>query len=371
MSYCIKFNRLLKLLFGAALLIFVCSQHIYGKQILIFDAGSSGTRAYLFDITNTKNIINISEVKFSNQKITPGIANFSGNSSDITNYFSPLIGSLKNIKNISNIPVYFYATAGMRLLPNNKQQEIYNKINNIFKNNNFKVKNIRTISGDEEALFDWLSINYLEHNFINNNSEQYAVLDMGGASTQIAFDVPEEDAALADFKLNINNKKYNIYTKSLLGAGKDEALKHIKAESNSNFLSCSAGSFNYSSCKVLVKKYLQSYKFNLPVNINNKKILGFSGFYYTFSFFDANNLTDFFNNINTQCHQPYDKFSKNRGDLSEKYIKSACFDGVYEYVLLTDFYNIPDNNNNNLIISNKNYNWAEGAALDIFLKNKR
>ena len=106
------------------------------------------------------------------------------------------------------------ATAGMRLLPEEKQQAIYSSIKSFLKNNyQFPVGEIKTISGKMEALYGWLDINYLLGNF-KNHQATIGSIDMGGASTEIAFATEDESRPEDEIKIDINDKHYIVFSKS-------------------------------------------------------------------------------------------------------------------------------------------------------------
>ena len=120
--------------------------------------------------------------------------------------------------------VYLFATAGMRLLTLEQQKEILDEIYNYMrKNYYFKMKdretNIRVITGEEEGLFGWISTNYLEHGFTvdadTNERQTYNFVDMGGASTQIAFEL--------DKKIIVNDKSVD----AIDNAKKNKSDKNI------------------------------------------------------------------------------------------------------------------------------------------------
>lgn len=57
---------------------------------------------------------------------------------------------------------------------------------------------VRIISGEEEGLFGWVAVNYLMDGFASHEEKHratYGFLDMGGASTQIAFEPSESEKA--------------------------------------------------------------------------------------------------------------------------------------------------------------------------------
>jgi hypothetical protein len=88
----------------------------------------------------------------------------------------------------------------------------------------------RVISGEEEAIYSWAAINFLKGDLLteskgigtaNGGKEgTFGTVDLGGASSQIAFYVKNQDISENLFKLQIGGQKHwNVYTKSFLSFG--------------------------------------------------------------------------------------------------------------------------------------------------------
>lgn len=91
---------------------------------------------------------------------------------------------------------------------------------------------VRIISGEEEGLFGWISVNYLMDGFGSSSSDRstYGFLDMGGASTQIAFEPSLEEQGktqnLMDVRLRLMDGEeinHKIYVTTWLGYGTNQA----------------------------------------------------------------------------------------------------------------------------------------------------
>ena len=91
---------------------------------------------------------------------------------------------------------------------------------------------VRIISGEEEGLFGWISVNYLMDGFGSSSSDRstYGFLDMGGASTQIAFEPnPEEQGktqSLMDVRLRLMSGEeinHKVFVTTWLGYGTNQA----------------------------------------------------------------------------------------------------------------------------------------------------
>lgn len=91
---------------------------------------------------------------------------------------------------------------------------------------------VRIISGEEEGLFGWISVNYLMDGFGSSSSDRstYGFLDMGGASTQIAFEPNLEEQGktqnLVDVRLRLMGGEeisHKIFVTTWLGYGTNQA----------------------------------------------------------------------------------------------------------------------------------------------------
>ncbi|ORX59973.1 hypothetical protein BCR36DRAFT_316209 [Piromyces finnis] len=247
---------------------------------IVVDAGSSGSRVQLYSWRDTNYLqtafyqhnLTFSQLDGINNdglpliekgvregdnwqyKINRGISTFKDAPEEVgPKHIKLLMDPLLNIipaEKISSTPVYIYATAGMRLLKDNERNAILSEACLYLKKNyNFLVedcsKQIINISGEEEGLYGWLGLNYLKNGFSmsttekksNNNQNiipSYGVLDMGGASTQIAYDISsfvdkpskEENVIKTELhKITGEKTTYNVYSTTFLGFGMNETRR--------------------------------------------------------------------------------------------------------------------------------------------------
>ncbi|NXD67837.1 ENTP7 diphosphohydrolase, partial [Eolophus roseicapillus] len=154
-------------------------------------------------------------------------------------------------------PLYILCTAGMRLLPERQQAAILEDlVRNVPQEFNFlfSKSHAEVISGKQEGVYAWIGINFVLGRFDHEDEEDAVVtvalgdkgeslvrkrtvgiLDMGGASLQIAYEVPDsgdfsspqqEEAAkslLAEFNLGCDVQHtghvYRVYVNTFLGFG--------------------------------------------------------------------------------------------------------------------------------------------------------
>lgn len=216
---------------------------------IVIDAGSSGSRALVYEYTSdiTNNPSGLPKItQISNFKTKPGLSSFGlklKGSYDLWNsHFKSLIEEAKRIipTNLqSSTPIYVQATAGMRLLPTNDRNRILQETCQVLsENSEFIVEpcndHVQVIDGDTEGLYGWLALNYLTDKLSYNDQHPYGFMDMGGASTQLAF-VPsrldqlekhEEDMYSVNLRTNDGQlNSWSVFVSSWLGFGANEARR--------------------------------------------------------------------------------------------------------------------------------------------------
>ena len=131
----------------------------------------------------------------------------------------------------------------MRLLSPQKQAEILLETCRFLVNHSyFKIdepsdigpcgSSVRIITGEEEGLFGWIAVNYLMDGFSESSVDHttYGFLDMGGASTQIAFEPSVESQSktknLIDVRLRLLGGEeihHKVFVTTWLGYGTNQA----------------------------------------------------------------------------------------------------------------------------------------------------
>ncbi|CAH8612043.1 unnamed protein product [Heterobilharzia americana] len=181
------------------------------NYVIIIDAGSSGSRMFVYTWQiKAQSVSGLEDVEILKdkdgkpviKKQTPGLSSFSDKLDEIPKYISSLLDiAVLNIPVSAqpSTPLFIMATAGMRLLPPKEQKRIWEAVQQFAKFNyrfSFRESDAYTISGTEEGLFGWIAVNYLLGRFrpVTNNSRVTkqptdGMLDMGGASMQIAYEI--------------------------------------------------------------------------------------------------------------------------------------------------------------------------------------
>lgn len=233
-------------------------KHQYG---LVFDAGSSGTRVYVYnwlkadaarrkgDEEDLQSLPDIKTKKKWIKKVHPGISTFGPTPEAVgPDHLKDLVDFALDIvpkKEVENTPVFLLATAGMRLLPDDQRAAVLQHVCSYFQQNTkFQLPDcdlqVQVIPGETEGLYGWIAANYLlggfdapdEHNH-GNGHHTYGFLDMGGASAQIAFapNATEAEKHAEDLKLlrlrKVNGEAldYRVFVTTWLGFGANEARR--------------------------------------------------------------------------------------------------------------------------------------------------
>ena len=238
---------------------------------MIIDAGSSGSRLHLYewdprvlrDTVDVEAAVSGRKLSFPGtetrwtERLQPGISTFStiDDPDDlhkaIKDYLQPLIDFAVSIlhekkSDFKNFRIYLRATAGMRILDAENRSRIMEVVRELFSDSSycpfyFEPEQARTLSGEEEAIYDWLGVNFLSTNgemlresegsgTVTSPRSTFGALDLGGASTQISFYEQNEDIMANLFKLQIGQgKHWNVYTHSHLFYGINEATNRFEA----------------------------------------------------------------------------------------------------------------------------------------------
>lgn len=310
---------------------------------IIFDAGSSGTRLYIYEKTAGGNtwiehegpkvealadpVREIRGKKWENlqevvQKIPKALDLIKTNSKDWKAF------DWENNCNIISANVL--ATAGMRMAEQQepeKSRTLWNNVKSALSHRiGHKVPVIaRTLTGFEEGLYAWLSVSQLRKGNFN-----FGIAEMGGASAQVAFscnNCPGSRKIFLD-----GGKTINIYSYSFLGLGGDVASEIFGVSPQCAYAAGeSFPKWNKNKCAETINLKSPSgikdpFNFNkgkkgISVKLPLESIKGLDWY-----------LTGAFNFLGTQIS--VEKCCMTKGDCYES--RTACFRSVYFQRFLED-----------------------------------
>lgn len=198
---------------------------------VVMDVGSTGTRAYLYQYQQNEEKQLTSVNLLTKKTKSGGLA--SVKESAVDEYMSDLLlPILDEINDKTAIKLSILGTAGMRLLSDDLQTNLYQVAKDFGQMHGFKVMAARTISGQEEGVYAWLGVN--APSILNHSPKKdfSSIIDIGGASTQIAYLIPLDKKPLSGRNIIIQDKKYFIYSQSFLGLGVNEAMHQLMDNNN-------------------------------------------------------------------------------------------------------------------------------------------
>ena len=399
-------------------------EYRYGAAI---DAGSSGSRIYLYrwpvnklpqheQLNTSQEFTKVEREAIYTAEVTPGISDEHGIGIALLEELVTLAKeALPSNVDVSHVPIYLGATAGMRIIDSSYEADVLSSIRSILHSSGFYFHNnyARTISGEEEGIYDWLVANYLKNNGdFPTPTTAYGALDLGGASTQISFPISSQTpmgGGDTSVPLRIDNVDYPLYTQSFLYYGVDQALSRydtkFATETKSNPCYPSgytdpnsdiAGLSNWEQCLESVEQIFSEQNnsnctgegkrclgiggmHQLPF-APNQKFIAMSAFVYTWDYLGLNigPKTEDLDALNARAqrvcnlsHQQqisrYEKHMERWPD-KRKTIKphAQCFNAAFTYHLLSKGYGLPTTNTPIEIyydIGGTKVQWALGLML--------
>lgn len=209
---------------------------------VMVDAGSTGSRVFVYRWpriqTGTRGLI-VPETNASwALSVRPGINAFSERPSAAGQAVQTLFDFARGIieeegcvGRLSQFPIYLKASAGMRLLDFLERDQILTVVRAQAAVSGFlfDVDNIRVISGEEEGIYGWISVNWFRGTMFDP-LDAPGVIDLGGSSVQITFTpVDHHDIVAGYFPLRFRGKNIRLYTHSYLQYGHEAAMYRVNA----------------------------------------------------------------------------------------------------------------------------------------------
>lgn len=197
-----------------------------GAYALVADAGSTGTRVYVYHLGAG------SEVQITDVGKGPALSSFQDTPEKAAEAVKAQLFKAQALippELRPAVPVSVFATAGLRLLPEETQQAIFEGLKKGLLSESYPFDadalEVRTISGREEGVFALLAANYLEKTLRATlevtGRDLMGVLDLGGSSTQVAVPPSLTDGESLALKLGSEH----TFVRSYLNLGM-ERMRH-------------------------------------------------------------------------------------------------------------------------------------------------
>ncbi|XP_020219915.1 nucleoside-triphosphatase [Cajanus cajan] len=210
---------------------------------VIFDAGSTGSRVHVFHFDQNLDLLHIGNDLDFSKKITPGLSSYVDNPKQAAESLVPLLKQAESIvpeELHPKTPLKLGATAGLRLLDGDAAENILQAVRDMFENRstlNVQPNAVAVIDGTNEGSYLWVAVNYLLGKLGKKFTKTVGVVDLGGASVQMAYAVSRNTAKTAPEapegedpymkKLVLKGKKYDLYVHSYLHYGNEAARAEI------------------------------------------------------------------------------------------------------------------------------------------------
>lgn len=211
-------------------------RHKQKNYYLYVDAGSSGTRVGIYAFGESEDSpFFVDEEAIFTTKNGKGLQHFLHNLEGLPQYFAPLLQRVESFfqkKGINKVPIYVYATGGMRMLPKADQDKIYTSLRKYLHQVPFlHTKEVRTLEGHEEGLFAWLTVNFLKDRLFSAErfSKTIGVIDIGGATLQVAYEIPPQKIQKDSVKIQIGDNEYKLFIRSHKELGQNIVLKRTES----------------------------------------------------------------------------------------------------------------------------------------------
>lgn len=176
--------------------------------------------------------------------ITPGLSSFKSEAEEAAKSLDTLLDEAVRVVPRSLqacTPIAVKATAGLRLLDGSQGTNILNAVaKRIHDKYPFKLQDndgVVIMDGKDEGVYAWITANYLLDTIKGDalkDTPTYAVLDLGGASTQIVFEptfAADSSKKLEDgehkYDLAFGGRTHVLYQHSYLGYGLMQARLHV------------------------------------------------------------------------------------------------------------------------------------------------
>ncbi|XP_015804642.2 ectonucleoside triphosphate diphosphohydrolase 3 [Nothobranchius furzeri] len=376
---------------------------------IVIDSGSSRSNVYLYEwpgekenetgIVTERMNCKVKGVSISGMKVDPikDEETWKG----FNRCMDDIIKSIPEAKH-KTTPLFLGATAGMRLLQEeNKQrsEEVMESLRGYLTSLPFNFQNASIMTGQEEGLYGWITVNYLMGNFLEKNlwnayvhpqgAKTVGSMDLGGASTQIAFQVQERGNGPDYLQVKLYGYPYTVYTHSFLCYGKNEADKRILdkiVQESSNPTSivnpCYPRGYNTTlnvseiydtECTKKARTYNPDQKLYLVGAPDSEKcgeivksifdfktcstshcsfdgveqppvtgeFMAYAGFYYLAQALMVNGTSDldqFKASVENFCQTPWTVLKQQKSLIADKHLRTYCYSTRYILTLLADGY---------------------------------
>lgn len=220
------------------------------QYALMIDAGSTGSRIHIYKFHNCDRAPSYEYEVF--KQVVGGLSSYAGRADEAARSLDVLLDEAVRVvpRELRKCtPVALKATAGLRMLPGRQSRDILDavkeRLGSVYEFPLAEKDPVTVMEGKDEAVYAWITANYLldtirhrdggggDDDEDGKDGKTFAVLDLGGASTQIVFEpkFAKPDSALVKgdhkYELDFGGSVHVLYQHSYLGYGLMRARKHV------------------------------------------------------------------------------------------------------------------------------------------------
>jgi len=173
----------------------------------------------------------------------------------------------KDCQSPAEIPMWLMATAGLRILPSEKVENILSEIGKLFETSPFAWKYGIVLSGEEEAVYCWIGQVYFL-NLLGAENTKVGVMEIGGQSLQIAF-MPTNGIIMDNsYDVKLFGSSYRLYAKSWNGLGINSIMENLGTILTNAILTPTEYKYLNGNAHPCLKEGWKNVKSNLSSKIN-------------------------------------------------------------------------------------------------------
>ncbi|BBM97172.1 hypothetical protein MPTK1_1g03540 [Marchantia polymorpha subsp. ruderalis] len=167
---------------------------------------------------------------YKRMETEPGLDKLLHNESGVQGAIEPLIEwAGKQIPRSSHkrTKLFFLATAGLRKLPPTDSGWLLDKAWSSLERSPFLVMRewVRIISGQEEAYYGWIALNYNQDRLGRSSKDTFGALDLGGSSLEVTFEPDRTPPAAYGVNVSVGSEEHHLYAYSHPGFGLNDAFE--------------------------------------------------------------------------------------------------------------------------------------------------
>ena len=377
--------------------------------IAVIDAGSSGSRVFLYERSVVGNVVQVRSM--TDQEITTkeGLSASENSPTEAgPKNVQPLLDGLAPVLANNNlrpqqVQIHLLATAGMRLVESRSPaaaDAIYASARKTLAASGMSVGRVETLTGTYEGVYSWVDVNYLKGNFREPAQTPEGIIEVGGASAQVAYVSPSAAGENA-VSVSINGKSYRLFSTSWLGLGQNEArgamisstaasgsgtvdnvcypnnpsaaggIQAFDADVPGKTITISSGQYDLTKCKTLYSAVIQPFNVGLAsgnADFANTRFMGVSSVYFSLrDWRGLNQPVDLALNLNKTCASWPAVFDwLGGGNAATKFQQNSCANGTYIHSLLFGDQGLkvdPEKLTSVSKVDGQSFSWTRGFAL--------